>query len=138
MQSIGDRIKEVMDEHGLNQAAFAGRLGINQSNVSQWMSGRTKPSAQTITQICEAFGVNPEWLKEGIGDKDGRSPLSKEAANYLAHAITHNCSEKDAFLRAIANADAATIEAVCRFILQAAAEIKAKSAKQDPEDPPEE
>ena len=138
MQSIGDRIKEVMAEHGLTQTALANRLGTNQSSVSSWLSGRSNPSSQTITQICEAFGVNPEWLKEGIGDKDGRSPLSKEAANYLAHAITHNCSEKDAFLRAIANADAATIEAVCRFILQAAAEIKAKSAKQDPDEPPEE
>lgn len=129
MQSIGDRIKEVMDEHGLSQTALSKRLGTNPSSVSSWLSGRAKPSSQTITQICEAFGINPEWLKEGVGDKDGRSPLSEEAAKFLGHAITHNSTEKDALLRAIASSDAATIEATCRFIIQAAAEIKAKSAK---------
>ena len=135
MQSIGDRIKAIMDEHGLNQTDLAKRLGTNPSSVSSWLSGRKNPSSQTITQICEAFGVNPEWLKDGIGDKDGRSPLSKEAANFLGHAITHNSTEKDALLRAVASADAATIEAMCRFIVSAAAELKARSAQ--PETPKE-
>lgn len=129
MQTIGDRISIVMQDAGINQTDLAKRLGTNPSSVSSWVSGRYNPSSQTITQICEAFGVNPEWLKDGIGDKDGRSPLSKEASNYLGHAVTHNSTEKDALLRAIANADSATIAEVCRFIVSAAAELKARSTK---------
>ena len=128
MQTTSDRIRIVMKDSGVNQAMLASRLGTSQASVSLWLSGKANPSSQTIKQICDAFGVNPEWLTEGNGDPYGLSPASKEIVDYLSHAITHNCTMKDSFIRAVAASDDATIAAVVRFMHRVIEEIK----QQDP------
>ncbi len=41
---VEEVIKNVMIEKNLSQEQFAGILGVNQTNVSQWLSGKKTPS----------------------------------------------------------------------------------------------
>ena len=57
-----DIIKQIMQERGLSQQAFADILGINQTTVSQWLLGNKKPGYDSIMLLYEKFEIEPNWL----------------------------------------------------------------------------
>ena len=84
MQTISERIDFIINsECGGKATAFAERLGINSANVSMWRSGKSKPSSQTIRQICDTFGYNLEWLSTG----EGEPIIQKSRSDQLAAAL---------------------------------------------------
>ena len=77
------RLIEIMDNHQLNAAAFAEKIGVQRSSVSHILSKRNKPSLDFILKIYNAFEeVTLDWLlldeKEG---KEGPSPLLVKTKN---------------------------------------------------------
>jgi len=78
---IGDRILELRNEERLKQREFAARIMVSPSYVSFLEKNRSDPSERLILNICQAFGVNYQWLKEGKGEKYNQGPfLSKSEA----------------------------------------------------------
>lgn len=65
MGVLNERIKKVIEEKGIKKTAFAERLNVSQAFVSQLCSGASQPSDRTIADICEKFGVNEDWLRNG-------------------------------------------------------------------------
>lgn len=65
---IGDRILQILKMKGMKQAGLARTLQISESAVSNMCSGKSKPSTQSITLICERFGIREEWLRTGKGE----------------------------------------------------------------------
>lgn len=63
-----DRIKKVRKDSGLTQKEFAERLGIKQNTVASYEMGRIGVSDSVRISICREFGVNEQWLREGIGE----------------------------------------------------------------------
>ena len=57
-----DIIRQVMQERGLSQQAFADILGINQTTVSQWLLGKKKPGYDSIALLYEKFDIEPNLL----------------------------------------------------------------------------
>lgn len=55
-------IKQVMQERGLSQQAFADILGINQTTVSQWLLGKKKPGYDSIFLLYQKFDIEPNLL----------------------------------------------------------------------------
>lgn len=55
-------IKQIMQERGLSQQAFADILGVNQMTVSQWLLGNKKPGYDSILLLYEKFNVEPNLL----------------------------------------------------------------------------
>ena len=69
--TIQDRIKKIRKDSGYNQADFGKRLGLSESAICNYESGRRSISEQTIKSICREFHVNYAWLKDGEGpEKD--------------------------------------------------------------------
>ncbi len=46
----------------LSQAAFAEPLGLSPTHIARFEKGVSIPSAETITSICKAFGVDPVYF----------------------------------------------------------------------------
>ena len=44
MEGIGDKVKSIRLQQGLNQVAFAEKIGISQGRLSELEQGKTKPS----------------------------------------------------------------------------------------------
>lgn len=63
-----DRIKKVRKDNGLTQKEFAERLGIKQNTVASYEMGRIGVSDSVRISICREFGINEQWLREGIGE----------------------------------------------------------------------
>lgn len=68
MNTIGDRIGELIESLGMKKVRFAERLKIDQSYVTQLTSGKRNPSDRTISDMCREFNVNEEWLRNGNGE----------------------------------------------------------------------
>ena len=75
MDTINDRVAQVITNLGLTKTAFAARLNITQPTVSQICSGRCGVSDRTVSDICEKFGINEVWLRTGVGEM--KLPLSQ-------------------------------------------------------------
>lgn len=104
IETLINRIRLVMEENDLNQTKFGNALGINPANVSMWLSGRSKPSAQTIQQICDKYGYNRDWLANGVGEPRSLATADQQVIDILAHAIKFKSTAADHFLRAVAAA----------------------------------
>ena len=78
--TINERIRILRKSEQLNADGkmtaekFAKRLGVGQSAISMIETGANSVTEQMVTAICREFGVNPEWLRDGVG------PMFKEPA----------------------------------------------------------
>lgn len=67
MNSMNERIAELIEELHIKKGEFAEKLQISQAFVSQICSGVRQPSDRTISDICREFGIRRQWLEEGVG-----------------------------------------------------------------------
>jgi len=61
------RIKEVLKEKGFTSIWLASQISITQPNMSNIVSGKSKPSLDTLEKIANALGVSITELFEGKG-----------------------------------------------------------------------
>lgn len=90
---LGDRIKAVRQQLGLNQLEFGERIGVSDATISMYESERRTPKKQSLQLICEKFGVNPEWLTDGVGEMfDNANPnlLERIAKEYRLTDLEKN------------------------------------------------
>lgn len=68
---ISERIFKILKDRNMSQNAFAKRVGLAGSTISDWKTKKTNPSADKIMDICDALNVTPEQLLTGRGiDED--------------------------------------------------------------------
>ena len=66
--TIGERIRLIRKETGLNQTDFGEKVGLRQSSLGQIESVVRNATDRTIILICEKYGVREEWLRNGTGE----------------------------------------------------------------------
>jgi len=74
--SIADRILKVRKNLMLNQNEFAELIGISQSMVSFYESGRSEPDRKTLKSIADKGSVSFEWLLNGTDSRDQAGIIS--------------------------------------------------------------
>lgn len=52
---------------GETQTEIAFSLGLNRQTVNRWFHG-SEPSADQTFNIAQRYGVDPQWLKTGVGE----------------------------------------------------------------------
>lgn len=132
METIRDRLATIIREQNINQSKLAEALKISPNSVSLWLSGKTKPSSQSIDQICTKFGYNPDWLTNGEGEPRSLSAADQQIVDTLTHAMKYRTTNTDRFLRVVASASNSpggdlAIEATIQFLEQLLAEYRAQS-----------
>lgn len=66
MEAITERVKKVMEDHGLSSSQMADKIGVQRSAISHVLSGRNKPSLDFILKVLNAFSeVSSDWLLKG-------------------------------------------------------------------------
>lgn len=66
--SIGQKIKILRMERGLNQRELAEQIKVSQPAVVAWENGESEPKATYIYRLAEFFGVSADYLL-GLEDK---------------------------------------------------------------------
>lgn len=63
-----DILKDVMIDFDLNQSQLAEKIGLKQSQVSEWLKGKSKPGYDSIRSICIALEISADRLL-GLDEK---------------------------------------------------------------------
>ena len=74
METVNERISELINELQIKKSEFADRIHITPAFVSQICSGVRQPSDRTISDICREFGIFRQWLETGEGPKYKTAP----------------------------------------------------------------
>lgn len=60
--SFDEILKEFLLINNLTQTSFASAIGVRQSQVSEWLSGKAKPGYDTLRRISLAFNVSADYF----------------------------------------------------------------------------
>lgn len=60
-------LREFLTINNMTQTEFAKRVGVKQSQVSEWLKGKAKPSYDILRQMSLSLGVSSDYLL-GIDD----------------------------------------------------------------------
>lgn len=63
-----DILKDIMIDYNLNQSQLANKIGLKQSQISEWLKGKSKPGYDNLKAICLALNISADRLL-GIDDK---------------------------------------------------------------------
>ena len=55
-------LKDLMNEKDLNQTELANLIGIKQSQVSEWLKGKSKPGYDNLKAICTALNISGDEI----------------------------------------------------------------------------
>lgn len=94
--TIGDRIREKRDEHGMTLEDIAKLIGVSRQTMSRYETGAIKgvPSDK-IELIAKALGTTPGYL---MGWEDKSEDIKKAATQAAFRAEMGDFSEEEMFL----------------------------------------
>ena len=87
---IGNRIRELRKELGMNQTDFASKIGLKQSAIGLYENNDRRVSDQTIKLICTEFDVNEQWLRTGEGEMFRKISPDEEFARIMMEVQISN------------------------------------------------
>jgi transcriptional regulator with XRE-family HTH domain len=64
---FSDRFRKALEKIGVKQVDFANSIGIAQSTVSTFLSGKSLMSRSTALLIEQIYGISADWLLDGTG-----------------------------------------------------------------------
>ncbi len=64
---MNQRIKQLREYLKLSQEKFGEMIGLSQRAISGLEQGKNV-SDRNIKDICRVFNVNPDWLRDGVGE----------------------------------------------------------------------
>ncbi len=83
------RIRRARQSLNLTQAAFAEKIAVHRSAVSQWENAHgTSPRVDNLVRIAHLCKVNFEWLATGRGAHQNKSTNEVDAINLNYFAET--------------------------------------------------
>ncbi len=73
---FSEKLKRLMFEKNLKQEDFAKKIGVNQSHVSNWITGKRNPSIKTLNKIAKTLDVPISSLIENIEKNNLKFPYT--------------------------------------------------------------
>ncbi len=92
--SLGNRIQYYRKQHNLSQEELGARLFVSRQTVSQWETGQTAPSLDSLIRLHDLFGVSVDVL---LGTDEPSPPPSEasppESSRVAAYTCRHSVEE---------------------------------------------
>ena len=126
METISDRISEVVEESGLTKTAFGEKINLTPSSISKLMNGTQNPSDRTLIDIADKFNVREDWLRTGEGPMRMERTREEELQAFFANVLKDNVPNRKEIILALSKMPAEWWEATSRMIVEAADAIKEK------------
>jgi transcriptional regulator with XRE-family HTH domain len=68
MTSFGDRLQFLIKSNGITQKDLADTLNVKRGSVSNWVTNRRFPDAETLIKIADYFHVTIDFLLRGADE----------------------------------------------------------------------
>ena len=83
-EAVSKRLKELIEELGVNQTEFAAAIGTTQNTINAYFTNRRQLTEGMAAKIGLKYGINPQWLLSGEGQKYNENQTSQlQKANQL-------------------------------------------------------
>lgn len=103
---IRERIKYLRKKIlNLTQEEFADSLKMSRSNAGNIEIGRISVTERVISDICEKFNVNENWLKTGEGEMFIQRTRNQIITDFSADLIKDDGTFKKRLIEALAKLD---------------------------------
>lgn len=110
------KIREIRRKCGLTMKELGERVGVSESAISQYETGKRQPDYETLLRIAEYFGVTTDYLLGNESEEPSQQKERKVTDSELMFALWGNTE----------NIDESDLEDVRRY----AAFIKERKSKQ--------
>lgn len=80
MNDIATRIAGLVNESGLSLRTLSKAIGVNHVSLSQWVTGKNRPSDKGLEALCLYFHVSPAWVLYGDDSAAGAQSIRLEDA----------------------------------------------------------
>ena len=97
--ALGQRIRQVRSEQGLNQAEFAKAIESSRDTIARAEIGVQHPNEKILRQICKSFNSNYMWLLTGDTEHQGKEAYDKLKEDY--EKLERTYSEQKATIAAL-------------------------------------
>ena len=81
---IASWLRNQLDRLDWTAADLARRVQVNKGRVSEWTSGKRRPSSQTCIRLADALGVDPDELLAVAGHRVSQQPLDDQKTRIIA------------------------------------------------------
>ena len=104
---MNNRIKELRKSLGLNQTEFGEGINLSKSQIACYENGSRNVTDRSISDICEKYNVNEEWLRFGTGEMYKPEPELDELAYLMVMFVANNdeSSTRAKIIKAMLNLD---------------------------------
>lgn len=89
METIAERINNLMDSKGIKGNALADELSVNISTISRILKGTQIPNAETLHRLSQYFNVSMEFILKGedatFQNCIGEKKLNKKENEFIDH-----------------------------------------------------
>ncbi len=62
MNKFAERLRDVLDENGMTQLELANKIGMSQSIVNNYCTGKREPSLDVLILIAQALDESIDYL----------------------------------------------------------------------------
>lgn len=100
-----DRIKEIRKTKNLTQTEFGTVLGVSRAVINTWERGAVSPNDMAIQMLCVRFGVNEEWLVNGIGEMFPEKTSEEELIEAFGAILNDDDTFRKKFISVLAQLD---------------------------------
>jgi transcriptional regulator with XRE-family HTH domain len=80
-------MKELRKILGVTQQELADKLGLKRNTIATYEIGKASPSDRVISDLCNKYNVNEEWLRTGNGEMLKKVPDEDEVAIYVSELL---------------------------------------------------
>ncbi len=84
---MNERMKELRKILGVTQQELADKLGLKRNTIATYEIGKASPSDRVISDLCNKYNVNEEWLRTGNGEMLKKVPDEDEVAIYVSELL---------------------------------------------------
>ena len=60
--TVSELICASLEEKGMNQKQLAGEIGVSQSRISDYVSGRSEPTLKIARLLCKVLNISPNAM----------------------------------------------------------------------------
>lgn len=87
--NINERIKQIRKSLALTMEDFGSRLGVTKVAISMIESGKRNVTDSMFLAICREFNVNPDWLRDGIGEPFKEVTRNRRIEEFVRDILTN-------------------------------------------------
>ena len=116
MADIGLRIEEFRKAKNLKKVDLANTAHLSAAAITLLCNGTNDPSNQTVSMLCDAYGVNKTWLLTGKGSMFEPSNRKDEIADIVQRLYRADNDSKTALIKCLADMSDEQIEAFTDFV----------------------